>query len=323
MPDTDAGGKAVDSPATGGDDQALSTTDPSTDAGVKGTTDQGQQAGSQPADTGDKGGTGDTGDKGGEGQTTLPDKDTLPFDQHPKWIAARAAEKRVNEVLETLGFDNIDDLMEAAKERNSLKAVIGNYDPEALVNDFEEFQNVKAYWADQEAARLESQETEKQTIDRLKREKQELLDKDRQDRETQAATEESQRVIKEFDDGIKSAANALPDASDTVKSMLVEFMGTGNEMSMVDPFDPVAVKKARTAVVQRFQKFIGDIEQEAVDRYATGKSKITPITQTDTSAGTKSVSTERKPLPAGTTIDQANQLGKDELLRRLEQAKNA
>lgn len=309
MVEDTTGGNTVDSPTTDGTDQDQSLTDQIQDAASDDSTDQSGQdtsADSQAADTSE-------GVDGDPSESDLPDKDTLPFDQHPKWQSARAAEKKVQEILDTHGYDTMDDLGSAIKAGNDLVELIGDYDAKKLVDEYKEFQNVKKFWADQDAAKREADEEPEGTIDRLKREKQELLDGIQQDKDDKVATKEGQRVLEEFDAAIRATASASPDASDTEKAMLTEFLGVDNEIAAVDPTDKAAVKRALSASTQRFNKYMSDVKQQVIDDYVKGKSEITPVSASDTSADTPSVTTESKPLPPDTTMDQANAAAKDEL----------
>lgn len=309
MADEPTGGNTGDSPTP-------ETTDPkASDAEGGGQTGQ-EAADPQAAGTGE-------GVEGGEKKTELPDKETLPFDQHPKWQSARKAEQRVGELLEKHGYESIDDLGTAADELGSLKALIGDRDAEQIVKDFEEFQRVKQFWADQEAAKREAEEEPTETIERLKREKQDILDRQRREREDDAAIRESQKIVAEFDDGIRTTVSSLTDISDTDKSMLIEYLGVDNEIATVDPANKVEVKQAVNNAIQRFNTWLRDMKQKAIDDYVAGKSEFTPISKSDTGAGAETVETEEKGLSDGLTVEQFSQKAKDTLLERLSKAAEA
>lgn len=312
MADEPTGGNTADSPTAGADDQGQDAKDQVLDAVKDDSTDQTGQgtADSQTADDGKVDGDGDTGSD---------DKEKPPpYDQDPKWKAARAAEKKVNDLLESHGYDSMDELVEALNRGQTLSQLVGNYDANELVNEYQEFQRVKQYWAEQEAARQKANEQPEETIARLEREKKEIIEGRKREEADRQAIEESKRVVQEFDDGVRKFVNSDPDISDSDKKMLVQFLGVDNEMTVVDYTDKAAVKRALGAGKQRFSKFIKDIKQKAVDEYIAGKSDVTPMTKSDTgSPVTDNVRTEPEPLPDGATVDDVFAAAKDEMTENL------
>lgn len=315
MTDNDTGGKTVDSPTTDDTGQVTSTTDQDTNAGDSGTTDQGQKADSQSADTGG-------GEGGKDTKSDLPDKDALPFDQHPKWISARKAEQRLNQLIDEQGYDSIDDLVRAAEEHKSLKGLIGDRDPEQVVSDFEEFQRVKKFWAEQDAAKQEADESPEETISRLKKEKQELIDGKQQEEDDRKAVEEDRIALETFDSSLQTRVNSLADRTDTEKSLLLEIFGVDNEMASVNIKDPTAINRAWDACLTRFDQYLSDVRQEAIDKYVAGKSDITPIGKSEGPTKTDSVTTsdESAGMAEDETAEQFGKRAKSTLFERLTKA---
>lgn len=310
MTDQDTGGKAADSPTAEATDQAT-VTDQTTDTGTSDPTDQTGQtpADSQAADTGVS-----------DGEKDKPP----PYDQDPKWKSARAAERRVNEILEAHGYDDIDSLVTDLESGHSLKALLGNRDAKELVAEYDEFQRVKEYWAEQRAAKQEAEETPEETAERYKREKQELEDRYNREKADREAQKENQRLLNSFDDGIRTYAKSLDDVHQDDRQFLIEFLGVDNEMTTVSVSDQAAIKRTREAARKRFTNFVKSVEQRAIDNYVKGQSDITPMSASDsTTVDSDSVKTEPDKLDPNMTMDDANTMAKAEISEILKKAFNA
>lgn len=292
----------------------------------------GQEPGSLP-DTKDTGGdTSDspTGDETGveEKKDESPASDEIegsekkdekpaPYDQDPKWKKARAAEKRLTEVLEKNGFDNSEELEEALSQGKSLQELIGSRDAKKLIADAETLKKYNEYWALEEAKKQEDDEEPDETVTRLKKETVDLKKELALNREATEATEESKKALKAYEHEIGNvvSSHSLSKDSDKILGML---LGTGNPLLDVDITDRAAVRQTAKDVAVKFQTFVKTLQQQAVDEYADGKSKITPISST---ASAKTAAATKKKLPEDATADEVFGQAKEELMEIiLEQA---
>lgn len=313
------GGNTSGSPTDEGGAQAGEGTQEGDSSADEGTEQTGQEGAAPPGGAGgeEEGGS-EEGGEAGDGD------EKPPYDQDPKWKAARAAEKRFNEILENHGFKSAEDLVEALKSGQSLREIVGDRDAEQMKSDADEMAKTRAFWAQKEAEKRESEESPEETIDRLKREKKEMYDHFTRESEDRQAVEESQRVLKDFDTSMTSLVSADTDLAN-VQEIALLALGVGNPATEVDPTDQKASKQAATQVIAKLKEALAARDQAVIDAYVKGKSTITPIKETDASTGSPNVKHEREPLKADTTLDDASALAKQRALEMIakEDAANA
>ena len=270
----------TDTPTGGGTDEGQ-TPKGETPSGDQ--TPTGQEPGSPPGK--------ETG-ASGEGTPTSEGKKPPPYDQDPKWKAARAAEKALNDILSAHGFDTPDELQAALDEGMTLKEVLGQEDANTVVAEARKMREVEAYWAEREAAEREAKETPEETIERLKREKADLAEDFRRKQEDSKTVEEGQRILKEYDEEVTKLATSVEGLSKSERNLLTLVLGVDNPANEIDISDKSAVKATAKTVAERVQTILQAIRQEAVDQYAAGKSGITPTT----GKGVEKPAVEKPPL---------------------------
>lgn len=237
-----------------------------------------------------------------------------PYDQDPKWKKARAAEARVEKILSSHKLKNIDALEEILDRGMTISEVLGERDAKKLIEDYETLkgwkEKVESYWEEQERKKLEEEETPDETIARLKKE-QESHKKQTQAKEQQA--KEATALKKAVDDYGKHIDDIVDQQGfDKEEAQMAKLLlGVDNPFNEVDIYDKVAVKKMAKENAAKFKTFLDSIRQSAIDEYAKGKSKIIPISSTESPA---KESVSKKKLPDNATVDQVFDSAKDELL---------
>jgi hypothetical protein len=235
------------------------------------------------------------------------------------------AEKRINEIFEEHSIDGFEELAERLKNNESLQEILGG-DLDAakeIVSEAKEMAKTRAFWAQKKAEEQEANETPEETVERYKRENAELRNRMQQEAEDRDAIEESKRVVKEFDSTVTRTVNSDADLSDSEKTLLTLFLGVGNEAATVDPTDRKAVKQTLTNGISKFKKLLRESYQAAVDKYAAGKSDITPVSKSDTDTSASSIKLEREPLPKDANLDDVNATAKEEVMEILRKAEAA
>lgn len=238
-----------------------------------------------------------------------------PYDQDPKWKAARAAEKRLEDLLEENEL-TYEELVDELRSGRALREIVGDRDAEKMMADADAMANTRAFWAQKKAEERESEELPEETIARLKRERQELQDRYARDIEDREAIAESQRAIKDFDSTMANLTTADTEfADDNELALLV--LGVNNPATEVDPTDRKAVKQTGAQLLTRLKQLLAKRDQAVIDRYVAGKTSITPIKETSATTGSPSIKHEREPLKAGTSLDDANALAKKQAVEIL------
>jgi hypothetical protein len=254
-------------------------------------------------------------DDKGEGSEVLDeDGKPLPFDKHPKWQSARAAEKRVNDILEKAGLESLDDLESEIDSGRSIKEVLGQKDANQLIKDANRLKEIEAYWAEQEQLKLEEEEEPEDTIARLKKEKAEIKNSVQQSRKVEAEQKAAIEALDKFADVVDisvTKAGFEGEKADLVK----EFLGVDNAFNEVDISDPNAVRGMVNSGIKKLGQIIKTIEQNAVDAYAKGKGEIIPISPSEPAPDTKPG--KKVPLKEGISVEDAFAQSHDKLIDML------
>lgn len=239
----------------------------------------------------------------------------LPFDQDPKWLSARAAEKQLTTILEQYGFDTAEDLEEALESGVSLQELLGDRDAESLIESADTLSRYEEHWSKQEREKTLENETEVDTITRQERENQELRDKLKRVDDTNRETAESKTLLKDFNSTITEVVknSSLPGPESEMAQLL---LGVDNPMNIIDIGNKSEVGNTATTVLKKFSNFITDLKQTTIDEYVAGKSNITPISPTDTPPATK----PGAPIPENISVDDAFGLAHSSMLEVVKKA---
>ena len=228
--------------------------------------------------------------------SSAPAEKPLPFNDHPKWKAARAVEAKVEATLEEHGYDNLDEMLEDLKSSRELRQAVGKDDIKDLKEAKEWRQKVEAYWADQKHKKLRETDPEEYAT-QLEKEKHE---RDAKESERQTI-EENERAVKDYTSEVQGSLSKL-DVPDSHKEFIAYSLGINNPFTEVDIQDKVAVRKAVKDGITKYNK----LRDSIVEEYRTGKLKVPPITK----SGETTVATEdRKPK----TIKEATEMYRERL----------
>lgn len=222
-----------------------------------------------------------------------------PYDQDPKWKKARAAEARVDAIVEKYGYDSIDELEADLDKGKTISQLIGERDAKKLIEDSQTLQKYREFWADQKLKKQEEEETPEEKADRLARElnniKAQSSEKERSEAETKALT----KALKDYESVVETIVGQHGFAKEEAE-MANLLLGVKNPFNTIDFGDKAAVKKMAKESSAKFKTFLDGIRQAAIDEYAKGKSKFIPISSTATPA---KESVSKVKLPANASVD--------------------
>lgn len=234
-----------------------------------------------------------------------------PYDQDPKWLAARQAEKNLNELLKDNDIEDVEELKVMLNSGLKLSEILGDRDAKQLITDADTLKQYNEYWAEQK------RKEEEETLDpdeRAEKYKKELDDF----KTEQAAKDSAQQQVEGAKDAIKGFNDRVENVIETqgfdegTAEIAKMFLGVNNPFNEVDIFDKKAVGNMAADGVEKLKAFVANIEQKAIDKYAAGKSEITPITTTETPE--KSTVVTKKTIDPNLSVDEVFAQARDELL---------
>ena len=207
-------------------------------------------------------------------------EEKLPFDQHPKWKAARAAEKALQDLMEANSLDSVDELVELVESGKTTKGKLGQVSEsklEELMTKAATLEKYEAYWRDQEEKNRRQTEDPEQTIKRLEAEKRALMAKKDEEKERAKLAEETKKIWDSFDREVETLVDAVEDVPKALKPFYVQFFGVKNPASTVDFKDKRAIRK----MVADGLKVIDAYNQEVIRNYVGGKKQIPNVPSTE------------------------------------------
>ena len=83
---------------------------------------------------------------GEEEETTETEEKPAPYDQDPKWLAARAAEKSLNDILLEHDIEDVDALKVMLNNDMKLSEILGDRDAKQLIQDADTLKQYQEYW---------------------------------------------------------------------------------------------------------------------------------------------------------------------------------
>jgi len=204
----------------------------------------------------------------------------LPYDQDPKWLSARAAEKRQGEILEKHGFEEADDLEAALDRGMTITEALGDRDAKKLLQDFTELKEwkdkVENYWAEQERTKAEEDLDPDELAAKYKQELADLKKAESDKFTEKQRLETAKSEIAAFNETITSAVEkqGFEEGAAEIAKLL---MGVDNPFNTVDISDKKAVKAMAVNGAKKLSDFIATIKQSAIDEYSAGKSEFAPM----------------------------------------------
>jgi hypothetical protein len=208
-------------------------------------------------------------------------------DKTAEAVSGNAAQGKVDEakadlsaVLEKHGYATMDDLEADLASNKELAKKIEDKDLDEIFAKAELLDKYNAYWAEQEAKKQEEGETPEQTIARLKKEKQEILDKQNQEQRSKEERDKVKVAIATYNTEVETSIEQDKDIPKEFKGFAKVFMGVGNPALDVDINNKAAVRKMTKELSKRLIEFT----QLVIKTYRDGKLAIPNVSSTDTPA---------------------------------------
>ncbi len=251
--------------------------------------------------------------KAGEGDDTTKVKPP-PYDQDPKWLAARAAEKSLNEILEEHKIGDVDELKVMLNSELKLTEILGDRDAKQLIQDAETLRQYRVHWDEQERAKEEEGLDPDERADKYKKELADFKEDQAEKEGAQKQVEGAKQAIHDYDDRVGSLVDKRGFDEKTTE-FAKTFLGVQNPFNEVDIFDKKAVGTMAEAGLEKFSTFLDTVRQDAVDKYVAGKSEITPISTTETPEKVTVVA--KKGIDPNASVDEVFAQARDELLEAM------
>ena len=234
-------------------------------------------AGAVPADKGANAGLPAGADaKADSSPEVVVDKDgkPLPWSEQPKWKAARAAEKKLNDLLKANGLDNSDDLSELVSHGKVVKGKLKDLnDLDDIIKDAEEIRKYRPFWKEQEELQRRQVEDPEQTIKRLEA-KEKLREADEARRRAEADhVENTKKAISAYETEVTNLIREI-EVPKEQRDFVAEFFGVGNPCNDIDITDRKAVKKLVSDGIKKKEAY----DQAVIKAYLEGKKGIPAVT---------------------------------------------
>lgn len=248
--------------------------------------------------------------EGEAGEQAEEEGKPAPYDQDPKWLAARAAQKSLDDILSEHDIEDADALRVMLDNDMKLSEILGDRDAKQLVQDADTLKQYQAYWAEQERLKEEEELNPDERADKYKKE---LEDHKRQQAEKEAAegqVEGAKAAIQDFNTRVEGVVEKHGFDEDTAEFAKM-YLGVNNPFNEVDIFDKKAVRIMADEGIIKVDTFLANVRQKAIDDYVAGKSEITPITPTETP---EKEAVKKKDIPKDASVDEVFAAARDELL---------
>jgi hypothetical protein len=251
---------------------------------------------------------------GTEEAGTETEEKPAPYDQDPKWLAARQAEKNLQEILNENDIEDVEELKTMLNSGLKLSEILGDRDAQQLITDADTLKNYNEYWAEQKRLKEEETLDPDERADKYKKE----LDDFKQE---QAAKESAHEQVEGAKDAIKGFNDRVEGVIETegfdegTAEIAKMFLGVNNPFNEVDIFDKKAVGSMAADGIEKFKAFVANVRQQAIDEYAAGKSGLTPITTTETPD--KATVVTKKSIDPNLSVDEVFAQARDELLEAI------
>jgi hypothetical protein len=211
----------------------------------------------------------------------------LPYDKQPKWVAARAAEKKLNDLLKANDLTDPDDLLDLVQRGKTVKGKLADLNQlDGLIEKATKLDKYEAYWKEQEELQKRQGEDPDQTIKRLEGK---LNERERAEARRRAETEHvenTKRAISAYETEVHSLIGEI-EVPKEQRAFVAEFFGVGNPCNDIDITDRKAVKKLVADGLKKKEAY----DQAVIKAYLESKKGIPAVTST---AGTSADGTKPK-----------------------------
>jgi rubrerythrin len=202
--------------------------------------------------------------------------ESLPFDKNPRWQSARQTEKKVTEIMDQHGYDNLDEMMEDLVSSRTLAKEVGDRDIKKLLSAQEELEKIHAYWAEQELKKKREDELPDETISRLEKQLKEFSTSKQQEEKHRKEQEEADRFWARYDNDITSFIESKDNVTGAEKTFFDAILRKDSFINNVNVQDRAEVKK----MTKQVSKLVEDFKSAIIEDYRNGKIETPKMTST-------------------------------------------
>lgn len=247
-------------------------------------------AGAVPADKGAKADSPAGADaKADSSPEVVVDKDgkPLPWNDQPKWKSARAAERKLNDLLKANDLTDPDDLLDLVERGKTVKGKLADLNQlDAIIERAQRLDKYEAYWKEQEELKQRQTEDPGQTIKRLEAKEKARDAAEARKRAEMEHVENTKKAISSYENEVTNLIREI-EVPKEQRAFVAEFFGVGNPCNDIDITDRKAIKKLVTDGIKRKEAY----DQAVIKAYLDTKQNIPKI---NSAAGASAEGTKPK-----------------------------
>jgi len=197
-------------------------------------------------------------------------------------------ENRNQEIVESLladnNIDSVEELQTLMSSLLEMKQKLGGDSLQELKETKKLMEKYQEHWAKEAADEAESEESDNETIARLKKENAQLIKKEDVNKKEKVQAAKAQKVLKDFGNVVKKEISKDASIPKEFHNFLTEFMGVENPINNIDMTNLAKIKKTTKSGIEKFKKF----EKAIIKNYLNNKEKLPPgMSSSSESAGEK------------------------------------
>ncbi len=207
-------------------------------------------------------------------EVVLDDKGKpLPWDQQPKWKAARQAEKKLNDLLKANDLDDPDDLLDLVQRGKTVKGKLADLNQiDEIMEKAAKLDKYEAYWRDQEEKKRREAEDPNETIARLEHALRNKYATEHHKEAQRQQTEKAKEAIQSYEREVSGLVKDL-DVPKDQQGFVLEFFGVGNPANDTDITDRKAIKRLFTEGMKKKEAY----DQAVIAAYLKTKGEIPKV----------------------------------------------
>ena len=207
--------------------------------------------------------------------SSVGEGEKLPFDKDPKWLSARADQKKLQETMSDNGYSSEEQeqfFIDLATNR-ALQKEVGNRDIKSIIDGSENWTKYQEWEREQKVFKERDEELPEDRASRLEQELRNLMsNQDAQDK-SQLEEQQNKQLKSKYNNRVENFIDNRENISDVGKQLLREIFTEGGLLSYgLD--DKNASNKAMLQVAKMFD----ELGTDYVNRYREGKLDIPTMT---------------------------------------------
>jgi hypothetical protein len=179
--------------------------------------------------------------------------------------------------------EDLKDLIDSGKKVHGKKVDLENIDE--IISKAATLTRYEKFWKQQEELNKQQGEAPEETIARLKKERDDVVNKVTARELSEKEQKEARQSVTFYEGEIKTLLEGA-EVSKSEKEFLAWSLGVGNECNEIDIKDKKAIRKVLNDGVKKYNTLVDDIKNQAVKDYLAGKKGIPNVASTDGTVAT-------------------------------------